>query len=71
MDRRTSNECVCVNCKTRTTTNTSTENRIVDSQNSKLRDEFFNINKRIENPVNTSNLYKTINLPDRFEHSCK
>lgn len=70
MDRQTSHECVCVNCKTRTTTIT-VPNRIVDSQNSKLRDEIFNINKRIENPVNTSNLYKTINLPDRFEHSCK
>lgn len=30
-----------------------------------------NINKRYERDVKTSDLYRTLNIPDRFERSCK
>lgn len=35
-----------------------------------LTDTFCQVNKRYEHHLNTSNVYQTLNLPDRFERSC-
>lgn len=42
-----------------------------DEYSEKCIPKVNNIDKRYERDVKTSDLYRTFNLPDRFERSCK
>lgn len=56
-------KCDCINCQNLTSQElTTNENNF---------QELFAPNKRYESHVNTSELYRTLNIPDRFEHPCK
>lgn len=60
------NKCNCNSCNQK---NTCSEPSGVQ-QTDTIFDNFCDVNKRYEYRVNTSDLYQTINLPERFEHTC-
>lgn len=60
-------ECKCISCRN----NKINETKFDVQGTQLLANESCDVNKRYERRVDTSNLYRTINLPSRFEHSCK
>lgn len=60
-------ECNCNFCHENPDENKSSNIR----RTQLLSSEFCDVNKRYEHRVNTSDLYRTLNIPERFEHSCK
>lgn len=62
MERKLNYNCICSRC------NQDTLSRV--QQIETISDDLCDVKKRYEHRVNTSKLYETINLPERFEHTC-
>lgn len=54
-------KCTCITCQSNT-------RKIQNIDNEQLR---YNNNKTNDDRVITSDLYRTFNIPKRYEHSCK
>lgn len=65
MERKLNYNCICSRCNQDTCCELSRAQQIKT-----ISDDLCDVKKRYEHRVNTSNLYQTINLPERFEHTC-
>lgn len=65
MERKLNYKCNCNSCNKNTVRESNSAQQIHE-----ISDEICDVNKRYEHRVNTSQLYQTINLPERFEHTC-